>query len=101
MPVDRASPHDVVSAVLAEFSKRERLILGLAPEGTRKRVERWRTGFYHIAHGAGVPILPVALDWGSRVIRIDTPLVTTGDLDADVLDLQRRFTGVRGKRTKV
>jgi 1-acyl-sn-glycerol-3-phosphate acyltransferase len=98
MPVDRAKPHDVVNQVLAEFSRRERLIVGLAPEGTRKRVERWRTGFYHIAHGANVPIMPVALDWDAHVIRIDTPFVTTGNLDADVLDLQRRFSGVRGKR---
>jgi 1-acyl-sn-glycerol-3-phosphate acyltransferase len=99
-PVDRSAPHDVVNQVVAEFSRRDRLILGLAPEGTRRRVERWRTGFYHIAHGAGVPIVPVALDWDARVIRIEAPFTTTGNLDADVLELQRRVSGVRGKRPK-
>ena len=100
MPVDRASPHDVVNQVRVEFSRRDRLIVGLAPEGTRKRVERWRTGFYHIAHGAGVPILPVALDWENRVIRIHQPAATTGNLEADVADLQRRLSGARGKRPR-
>jgi 1-acyl-sn-glycerol-3-phosphate acyltransferase len=100
MPVDRASSHDVVQGVVEQFARRDRLILGLAPEGTRKRVERWRTGFYHIAHGARVPILPVALDWGSHVVRIGAPFVTTGDVDADVRALQGRFSGVRGRRPK-
>lgn len=100
IPVDRDSSHDVVSYVVTQFARRERLILGLAPEGTRKRVERWRTGFYHIAHGAGVPILPVALDWGSHVVRIGAPFTTTGDADADVRALQGRFAGVNGRRPK-
>lgn len=100
MPVDRASSHDVVQGVIEQFARRDRLILGLAPEGTRKRVERWRTGFYHIAHGARVPILPVALDWGSRVVRIGAPFVATGDVDADVRELQGRFSGVVGRRPK-
>src|SRR6185503_1076937 len=52
IPVDRGESHDVVSDIVAEFARRDRLVLALAPEGTRKRVDRWRTGFYHIAHGA-------------------------------------------------
>lgn len=100
IPVDRDSSHDVVNYVVAQFARRERLILGLAPEGTRKRVQRWRTGFYHIAHGAGVPIVPVALDWGAHLVRIGAPFVTTGDVDADVRELQTRFSSVRGRRPK-
>ncbi|MGH8518963.1 MAG: 1-acyl-sn-glycerol-3-phosphate acyltransferase, partial [Panacagrimonas sp.] len=97
LPVDRSASHDVVSGIVDAFGSRERLILALAPEGTRKRVERWRTGFYHIAHGANVPILPVALDWGTRTIRIGTAFPTSGDLDADLPLLQRHFEGVRGR----
>lgn len=100
MPVDRDSSHDVVTYVVGQFARRDRLILGLAPEGTRKHVDRWRTGFYHIAHSARVPILPAALDWGSRVVRIGAPFVTTGDVDADVRELQSRFSGVSGRRPK-
>ena len=76
VPVDRSASHDVVRDIVAEFARRERMILALAPEGTRKHVERWRTGFYHIARGAGVPILSVALNYGVRAIQIG-PLFTS------------------------
>lgn len=99
-PVDRAASHDVVKDVVDEFARRERLVLALAPEGTRKRVERWRTGFYHIAHAAGVPIVPVALNFGARAIQIGSPFSTTGDVDADIRALQQRFAGVRGRRER-
>ncbi|MGH7679484.1 MAG: lysophospholipid acyltransferase family protein [Gemmatimonadaceae bacterium] len=100
MPVDRSSASDVVGQIVGEFGRRERLILALAPEGTRKRVERWRTGFYHIAHGARVPVVPVALNWGARAIQIGQPFMTTGDLEADIAALHRRFDGVAGRRPK-
>jgi 1-acyl-sn-glycerol-3-phosphate acyltransferase len=98
VPVDRATSHDVVRQVIDEFARREQMILGLAPEGTRKPVARWRTGFYHIAHGAGVPIVPIALNWGERAIQIGQAFETTGNLDADIDELRRRFSTVRGRR---
>ena len=99
-PVDRSASHDVVKDVVQEFARRDRLVLALAPEGTRKRVERWRTGFYHIAHAARVPIVPVALNFGARAIQIGAPFMTTGDVDADIRALQQRFAGVRGRRPR-
>lgn len=96
-PVDRSVSHDVVKEMVAEFARTDRLVLGIAPEGTRKRVERWRTGFYHIAHGAGVPIVPVALNFGERAIQIMAPFATTGDVDRDIAELQTRFAGIRGR----
>ena len=95
-PVDRSSSHDVVKEMIREFALADRLVLGLAPEGTRKRVERWRTGFYHIAHGAAVPIVPVALNFGARAVQIREPFVTTGDVERDVAALQQVFVGVQG-----
>jgi 1-acyl-sn-glycerol-3-phosphate acyltransferase len=100
VPVDRSAPHDVVSEMLRRFAASERLVLALAPEGTRKRVERWRTGFYHIAHGARVPIMPVALDWGSQTIRILPLFRTTGDVDADLRALQSSLSRFNGRRPK-
>ena len=100
VPVDRSAPHDVVNEMLRRFAATERLVLAIAPEGTRKRVERWRTGFYHIAHGANVPIMPVALDWGSHTVRILAPFYTTGDVGKDLQDLQGRFLGFRGRSAK-
>lgn len=98
IPVDRSTSNDVVGGIVEEFSRREKLVIGIAPEGTRKRVERWRTGFYHIAHTAHAPIVPVALNWGARAVQIGAPFDTTGDVDRDLAELQRRFAGVRGRR---
>jgi 1-acyl-sn-glycerol-3-phosphate acyltransferase len=96
-PVDRSASHDVVKEMVAQFARADRLLLGIAPEGTRKRVERWRTGFYHIAHGAGVPVVPVALSFGTREIQIRAPFTTTGDVERDLEVLRQVFAGVRGR----
>lgn len=100
IPIDRSESHDVVKDIVDEFARRDQLVLALAPEGTRKRVQRWRTGFYYVAHRAGVPIVTVALNFGERAIQIGTPFRTTGDAADDVLRLQRRFQEVRGRRSK-
>jgi 1-acyl-sn-glycerol-3-phosphate acyltransferase len=100
LPVNRSTSNDVVSGIVEEFSRREKMVLAIAPEGTRKRVQRWRTGFYHIARAAGTPIVPIALNWGARAIQIGAPFETTGDVDKDLAELQGRFAGVRGRRQK-
>ncbi|HEX7940128.1 MAG TPA: lysophospholipid acyltransferase family protein [Gemmatimonadaceae bacterium] len=95
--VDRSASNDIVQQVVGEFGRRERLVLAVAPEGTRKKVERWKSGFYHIARAAGIPIIPVALDWEQRTIRILPAFDTTGNLDADIAALRRLFDGVKGR----
>jgi 1-acyl-sn-glycerol-3-phosphate acyltransferase len=97
MPVDRSASNDLVSGITAEFARREKLVIVVAPEGTRKRVERWKTGFYHIARGANVPVVPVALDWGNRAVRIGAPFFTTGDIARDMAVLQDWYAGIRGR----
>lgn len=87
-PVRRHAPEGVVAEVAAAIRAEPRFILALAPEGTRRRVARWRTGFYRIAEAAGVPIVPVWLDFGRREVGIGEPLAPTGDLGADVAALQ-------------
>lgn len=97
IPVDRSRPNDVVSGIVAEFARKPQLFLVIAPEGTRKRVDRWRTGFYHIAHGAGVPIVPIAFNWGQRALQIGAPVRTTGDAESDIARLQAFFAGIPGR----
>ena len=95
IPVDRSSANAVVQRVAGEFARRPKMVFALAPEGTRKKVERWRTGFYHIAHTAGVPVVPAALDWKARAVRLLPPFTTTGSPDADIAALQRLYDGLR------
>jgi 1-acyl-sn-glycerol-3-phosphate acyltransferase len=100
IPVDRATSHNVVMSMVGEFERRDRFVLAVAPEGTRATVERWRTGFYQIALGARVPIVIVALNWQQRALQIGPPFVTTGDVDADLRELQSRVASVAGLRPK-
>jgi len=87
-PVRRDAPGGVVAAVADAIAAAPQCIVALAPEGTRSAVPQWRTGFYHIALRAGVPILPVALDWGRRAIVFGEPMTPTGDLAGDVAALR-------------
>ncbi|MEO7457917.1 MAG: lysophospholipid acyltransferase family protein [Gemmatimonadaceae bacterium] len=90
-PVHRDSHEGVVAEVAAMFAAEDRFMLALAPEGTRRRVDHWRTGFYHIARAAGVPIVPVAFDWSRREVRILPTFQPTGDTDGDIARLQALY----------
>lgn len=97
IPVNRASPHGVVGDITTAFAERDSLILALSPEGTRKKVENWRTGFLYIARDAKVPVVPLALDFAMREIRIGQPIEITDDIEAGLAAV-KAFTGqARGK----
>jgi 1-acyl-sn-glycerol-3-phosphate acyltransferase len=99
--VIRDASHDVVDQSVAEFARRDALVLAIAPEGTRKPVSRWRTGFYHIARGAGVPILLVALDWGHKTVRFGPTLTATNDFENDMARIQAPYANVRGRQDRI
>ena len=63
-PIDRSKNQDTVASTVEIFKRKEVFRLALSPEGTRKKVETWKTGFYYIAKQAGVPVVMVALDFG-------------------------------------
>jgi 1-acyl-sn-glycerol-3-phosphate acyltransferase len=96
-PVERAKSSDTVQAIADIFREREEFRLALSPEGTRKKVERWRTGYYYIAQAAQVPIVLVAFDYGSRTIRISEPQTPTGDYEKDYAGYREFYRGVVGK----
>jgi 1-acyl-sn-glycerol-3-phosphate acyltransferase len=91
LPVDRATPDGVVAQAVSLLRELEPFVLALAPEGTRKRVERWKTGFHRIALGAGVPIWPVSLDYRTRILRLHPAFEPSGDLEADLARLQSQY----------
>jgi len=78
IPVRRGERSGAVDDAVAAFRTHPQLVLALAPEGTRRRVATWKTGFYTVAEQAGVPIVPVAFDWGRRVVAIGAPVVPHG-----------------------
>lgn len=97
-PVDRFSHHGVVDQVADLFAANDEFILAMAPEGTRKRVDKLRTGFYHIAKKAGVPIVPAGLDYEHKQILIGEPLYTGDDEEADLNKIIRFFSGIKGRK---
>ena len=90
-PVDRAASHNVVDQTIGLIRRADRITLGLSPEGTRRKLPAWRTGFHYVARGAGIPIVPVALDYGTRTIRFFEPRAAGATADADLESLGRLF----------
>jgi len=90
IPVDRSHAHGVVGQVVAEFGQSDALLLGLSPEGSRKKVAQWRSGFWHIAKQADVPICLVGLDYQSKQF-VFGPCLTPGENLADDLQQMRAF----------
>lgn len=94
VPIDRSNKGSVLQASIDKFKAGEPLFLGLSPEGTRKYTESWKTGFYYLALGANVPILPVALDYNTKEVRFLALVHPTGDIEADLLQIYTQYRGV-------
>jgi 1-acyl-sn-glycerol-3-phosphate acyltransferase len=90
-PVNRAAAHHAVATAIEQFRARPQWALALSPEGTRRRVEQWKTGFHRIAVGAGVPIVPVWIDYQAREIGIGAPFSPGPDEAVDVATLRALF----------
>lgn len=101
VPVNRQAPTGVVEQAAAEFARRDQLFLGIAPEGTRRKVSRWKTGFHRIACAAEVPILPILLDFGRKEIRVGSLLAPGDDQEADLRILQAFFATARGRNPEL
>lgn len=96
-PVDRSKSEDKVAQAVALFNAHDEFILAIAPEGTRKKVERLKTGFYYIAKNANVPIIPVGFDFKEKLIKIGEPLYPGQDATSDLLTLRNFYRAVTGK----
>jgi len=97
-PVVRETPQGAVAQAVAMIEAEPALFLGIAPAGTRTRDTPWRSGFYHIAHTARVPILPAAFDGPGRAIRLFPLFQTSGDYEADLPRLMALYDDIRGIR---
>ncbi len=98
VPVDRRRPGGLVERAVAHLQERERFVLGIAPEGTRRFTPRWKTGFYRIACRAGVPILPVYFDYARKVVGAAPLFTPTGDMEADIAALRAFYRTVTPRR---
>ncbi len=97
-PVKRSENHHMVDQVADLFNKHDSFLLVLSPEGTRKKVDRLRTGFYHIAKKAGVPIVMAGLDFGNKQVSFSEPFFPTDNEAADFQHIYQFYAPIKGKK---
>jgi len=96
-PLERNKSQNKVEATVNVFKNLKEFRLAIAPEGTRKKVKSWKTGYYYISILAKVPIIPVSLDYPTKTISIGAPFYPTGDINKDEPEIKKFFKGVMGK----
>lgn len=87
-PIVRDASIGRVAQIVEQIKRSDEFILGVAPEGTRRRAPRWKSGFYHVAVGAGVPILLAYLDYSQRVVGLGPVFHPTGDERSDLASIR-------------
>ena len=97
IPIDRAKANNVVAQMVDDYQAAITLAVAIPPEGTRAKVRVWKTGFYNIAHGAGVPIAFGFLDYKRKVGGIGGVFETTGDYEADLEVIKAFYANISGK----
>ena len=97
IPIDRGAAAGMVEQMVERFGRQPTLWLGIAPEGTRRQVARWKSGFWRIAQDAGVPVFPVAFNYPDKTIRLGPLFDTTGDMAADIERLRAWYAPFKGK----
>lgn len=96
-PVDRSKRNKFVDTVVDIFNSKEEFMVCISPEGTRKKVEKLKSGFYWMAKGAQVPLIMIKFDYGEKVIGIREPFYTTDDKEGDFEQIWEYFQSARGK----
>jgi 1-acyl-sn-glycerol-3-phosphate acyltransferase len=97
IPIDRRAPHHIVRQTAELFRTSERLALAIPPEGTRRRVEYWKSGFYYIALDSGVPIGLGFLDYERRRAGLGPLVSPTGDVRRDMEIVRAFYRDIRGR----
>jgi len=96
---DRALHSNAVDKMVRLFNNNDEFVLAIAPEGTRHKVSHWKSGFYHIAKGANVPILMAFIDFALKKGGAGPLLFPSGDIDSDMLTIRNFYLTVKGKHS--
>lgn len=98
VPVKKNS--NQINEIINLFKSKDIMSYGLAPEGTRSKVDNLRSGFYHIAHGAGVPLIMITFDFGNKIVTFREPYHVSDDKEKDMAYIEDYYKGVVGCRKK-
>lgn len=97
IPIDRDKSNNVVAQTIETFNSQDNLSIIIPPSGTRNKVQYWKTGFYHIAHGAGVPIALGYIDYKRKIGGLGPVITPSGDIDADMKIIREFYAGITGR----
>lgn len=97
VPVDRSRRTDLVEQIVTQYKLNDKITIAITPEATRKANPNWKTGFYRIAMGAGVPIVLAYLDYDKREVGIERTFTPTGDVEADMVAIKQYYTKFAAK----
>ncbi|MCB0704800.1 MAG: lysophospholipid acyltransferase family protein [Saprospiraceae bacterium] len=100
-PVDRSKSSNFVDSVVQLFNEKEHFLVSIAPEGTRKKVDRLKTGFYYMAKGANIPIVPTRINYKTRRLTFGKPLYPSDDIEADFKKMDAFFRQAVGKNPEL
>ncbi len=97
IPVDRRSHHALVDQAIQAFNTRPKLTLAITPEGMRRKSRYWKTGFYYIAHGSGVPILLAYVDYRRKVLSTGPLIMPSGDIQSDMATIRAFYRTITAR----
>lgn len=100
IPVERSRQGNLVQSTVDAFQRSARLTVIIPPEGTRSKVTHWKTGFYYIAQGAGLPIALGFLDFKRKLAGVERLFEVTGDIEADMVKIQAFYANITGKNPR-
>ena len=97
IPIDRKKSKGFIEQIADKFNQTDEMVLTIAPEGTRKHTDEWKTGFLHIAYAANVPVVPMALDFRTKEFIVMPPVTLSGDIEADLALIKQQFPKAMAK----
>lgn len=97
IPVKRGARSGFVDQIVAAFQEHDELVICIAPKGTRGKTRYWKTGFYYIALGAGVPIALGFVDYARKMCGVGPTIMPTGDIQADLVPIREFYADKTGK----
>lgn len=96
-PVDRSKKGNTVDFVSGLFANSSSFYIAVTPEGTRSKVDKWKTGFYRIAEKASVPIVMVSFNYELKKVTLNPPFWVTGNMESDIEKMKNSFKSIRGR----
>ncbi len=99
-PIRRDKNHSQVDKIADIIKTQDKFVLAIAPEGTRKKALKWKTGFYWIAKKAEIPIIMFAFDYGIKIVKISPPFSPTNNIEKDFSEMRLFFKGAKGYNDK-